>query len=139
MFVDRLLLWLHIGFAIFTIGPITAATMSTPRYIRAGEISVVRFLNRITRFYGLGSLLVFAVGLGLARGRFDQFWLSAAMTLFIVGLVLLLAIVEPDQRKAVKLLASKEEAHVQTGRIVAVSSAVSAIWLVILVLMIWQP
>ncbi len=34
-FTDRLVLWLHIGFAIFTIGPVTIAIMSTPRYIRA--------------------------------------------------------------------------------------------------------
>ncbi len=29
-FTDRLVLWLHIAFAIFTIGPISVAIMSTP-------------------------------------------------------------------------------------------------------------
>ena len=37
-FTDRLLLWFHIGFVVFTIGPVTIATMSTPRYIRAGNV-----------------------------------------------------------------------------------------------------
>src|SRR6266705_3148063 len=34
-FTDRLVLWLHIGFAIFALGPVTVAILSTPRYIRA--------------------------------------------------------------------------------------------------------
>ena len=49
---DRLLLFLHIGFAIFTLGPLTAATMSTPRYIRKRNVVVVRYLHRATRIYG---------------------------------------------------------------------------------------
>lgn len=141
MFVDHLLLWLHIGFAIFTIGPLTIAMMATPRYIRSQDVSVVRFLHRNTRLYGLLSLLVFLVGGGLASlgEGFSQAWLSISMTLFVVGLVLVFAIVEPDQRKALKRLQGNEEASVQTGRIGAVAGAVSAIWLVILVLMVWQP
>src|SRR3954465_553920 len=96
---DRLLMILHIGFAIFALGPITAATMATPRYIRRADASVVRYLNRATRIYGLLTLGIFLFGLLLAHGRFNQVWLSASMTLFIVALVLLL-IIERDQRKA---------------------------------------
>ena len=36
-FTDRLVLWLHIGFAIFTIGPVALAISSTPAYIRRRE------------------------------------------------------------------------------------------------------
>ncbi|MFC5181958.1 hypothetical protein [Actinomadura harenae] len=100
---DRLLLILHIGFAIFTLGPLTAATMSTPRYIRKRDITIVRYLNRTTAIYAFGSLGVFLFGLFLAEGKFAKFWLSASMTLFIVAL-LLLFIVERDQRKALRLL-----------------------------------
>lgn len=143
MFVDHLLLWLHIGLAIFTIGPLTVAMMATPRYIRGQDAGVVNFLHRNTRLYGLLSLLVFLVGAGLAGmgdgAGFAAPWLSISMTLFVVALVLIFAIVEPDQRKALKRLRGNEEAAVQTGRIGAVSGAVSAIWLVILILMVWQP
>jgi Ca2+/Na+ antiporter len=100
---DRLLLILHIGFAIFTLGPLTAATMASPRYIRLREVSVLRYLNRATRIYGLLVLGVFVFGLALADGDFAKVWLSASMTLFVVALVLLL-IVERDQRKAVHAL-----------------------------------
>jgi hypothetical protein len=101
--MERLLLFLHIGFAIFTLGPLTAATMATPRYIRRGDVVVLRYLTRVTRIYGLGTLGILLVGLFLAEGRFNQVWLSASVTLFAVALVLLL-IVERDQRKAAHLL-----------------------------------
>ncbi|MEV4001966.1 hypothetical protein [Actinomadura sp. NPDC049753] len=100
---DRILLILHIGFAIFTLGPLTAATMSTPRYIRKRNVTVVRYLHRTTQIYGLGTLGIFLIGLGLAKGDLAEVWLTVSMTLFVVALVLLL-IVERDQRKAVHLL-----------------------------------
>ncbi|MDX6738560.1 hypothetical protein [Actinocorallia sp. A-T 12471] len=156
---DRLLLILHIGFAIFTLGPLTAATMSTPRYIRAGNTTVVRFLNRTTRIYALGALGVFLFGLIMARGRFAEVWLSASMTLFIVAWLLLL-VVERDQRKSLASLtdagagvtapgaekaASAErsagrvvDTKAEQGRIAALSGIIAVIWIVILVLMVWQ-
>ncbi|MFB4313004.1 hypothetical protein [Actinomadura sp. 21ATH] len=160
---DRLLLLLHIGFAIFTLGPLTAATMATPRYIRARNVTVVRYLNRATRVYGLATLGVLLFGLFLARDRFDEVWLSASMTLFIVSLVLLF-IVENDQRKSAHLMETAaagesaaagtgdgdgeekpaaaartdDVAQVQRGRIAAISGVVALLWLVILVLMVWN-
>lgn len=142
MFLDKLMLLLHIGFAIFTIGPLTVATSLTPRYIRAKDVGVLKFLQRTTRIYGIGTALVFLAGLVLARDKFDQFWLSASMTLFIVAVVLLFGLVVRDQNKAVQTLSnedSEDDARVQTGRIASVSGVIAIIWLVILILMIWQP
>ncbi|WP_168220884.1 hypothetical protein [Actinomadura sp. WMMA1423] len=179
---DRILLLLHIGFAIFTLGPLTAATMSTPRYIRKRNVVVVRYLHRTTQIYGLGTLGIFLIGLGLAKGDLAEVWLTVSMTLFVVALVLLL-IIERDQRKAAHLLevaaaeaapaavparptaekagegaaeakAGAEEpaatgataepvtageiAQVERGRLAAMSGVVALIWLVILVLMVWN-
>ncbi|MEU8801421.1 hypothetical protein [Spirillospora sp. NPDC048819] len=183
---DHLLLFFHIGFAIFTLGPLTAATMSTPRYIRKRNVVVVRYLHRVTQIYGVGTLGIFLFGLLLAQGDLAEVWLSASMTLFIVALVLLL-IVERDQRKAAHLLevaaaesagveaqaaaagkpaategedgkdgkdredggdgAAEEKrpaaadgdiAQVERGRMAAISGVVALIWLVILLLMVWN-
>jgi hypothetical protein len=100
---DRLLLILHVGFAIFTLGPLTAATMATPRYIRRHDIAVLRYLTRATRIYGLGTLGIFLFGLFLAHGDLARVWLSASMTLFVVAFVLLV-LVERDQRRAIHAL-----------------------------------
>ncbi|GAB3986755.1 hypothetical protein GCM10029978_103070 [Actinoallomurus acanthiterrae] len=184
-----MLLTLHIGFAIFTLGPLTAATMATPRYIRRGEPGIVRYLNRVTRIYGLATLGIFLFGALLAHGQFSKVWLSASMTLFIVALVLLV-IVERDQRKAVhKLEVADAERHpaptpaeaapaeaaetvtaagdgpaaeaetgpgaetpgpvparaplgeiakVETGRVATISGVIALIWIVVLVLMVWN-
>lgn len=197
---DRLLMILHIGFAIFALGPITAATMASPRYIRRGNASVVRYLNRATRIYGLLTLGIFLFGALLAHGKFDKAWLSASMTLFIVAFALLI-IIERDQRKALRKIevaaaerravetepepepkteaeaaatappttvptdkpvaggeppeaerapkaaepqrrpasyAEREPARVETGRIATISGVVALIWIVVLVLMVWN-
>jgi hypothetical protein len=148
---DRILLILHVGFAIFTLGPLTAATMSTPRYIRARNTEVLRYLRLVTRIYGVGALGVFLFGLFLAEGQFDQVWLSASMTLFIVAVVLLV-VIERDQRKAISKLSggshhgkpAKGDAEIlvdtraEQSRVAALSGIVAVLWLVILVLMFWQ-
>lgn len=195
-FTDRLVLWLHIGFAIFTIGPVAIAISSTPRYIRRRDVPVLRYLTRITALFTIGSLLVLVLGivLGQLDHDFAHPWLTAAMTLFVVAIVLLLLIIR-DQRRAVRALtpgaghggaggaggpgeaarsldrvgagdsagsapepgaggASTEGvsqpvadgatlaadiASVERGRIAAMGGVVNLIWLVILVLMVWQP
>jgi hypothetical protein len=184
-FTDRLVLWLHIGFAIFTIGPVTLAVSSTPRYIRNRDLAILRYLTRITTIFTIGSLLVLLLGiiLGQLQHDFAHPWLTAAMTLFLVALVLLVLIMR-DQRRAIRALAPAGEAvpgqvaaaaepgaaapeeagqqqaagageamqqqphdatlaahiaSVERGRIAAMGGVVNLIWLVILVLMVWQP
>lgn len=193
-FTDRLLLWFHIAFVIFAIGPVTIATMSTPRYIRARNVGVLRYLSRMTRIFGAASLgvLLFGIIEGQSQHEMGKTWLTTSMTLFVVALVLLLLIMR-DQGKAIiavegSLAAAPEAAAVtapqagppaaesapadaavppgaeptaadvepapaaatttatrvlvatvERGRIASLAGVVSLIWLVILVLMVWQP
>jgi hypothetical protein len=188
-FTDRLVLWLHIGFAIFAIGPVTVAIISTPRYIRARNQTVVGYLYRTTRIYTLLSLGVLLFGLVLAQIHkdFSKPWLSVSLTLFVVAVVLLVIIMR-DQHRAIAALelaaaaeapaagtvpaaevvpvsaeehAADEEAaqdaepvrpnqpgspgvptahiaSVERGRIATMGGVVALIYLVILVLMIWN-
>ncbi|WP_031163263.1 hypothetical protein [Streptosporangium roseum] len=134
-----LLLWLHIGFAIFALGPVTAATMSTPRFIRAKDVNVLRYLHKTTRVYAIAAIGVFLFGLLLGREYLGKPYLSISMTLFIVAAVLLV-IVDRDQITAIRVLGNEnpdDDAKVQTGRIAALSGIMTLIWLVILVLMVW--
>jgi len=108
-FTDRLVLWLHIGFVIFTIGPVTVAIMSTPRYIRRRNLVVLKYIYRTTRLYSVLSLGVLVAGLILAQltKNLAKPWLTASMTLFVVTLVLLVLILR-DQHRAIAALEDAE-------------------------------
>lgn len=111
-FTDRLMIYLHVAFAIFAIGPVTIATMSSPRYIRTRNVVVLRYLLRITRIFGAVSLgvLIFGIAAGQALNKLGKAWLTVSMTLFVVALVLLVLIMR-DQRRAIAALeaAAKDE------------------------------
>jgi hypothetical protein len=200
-FGDRLVLWLHVGFAIFTIGPVTVAISSTPRYVRKRNLAVVQYLSRMTRVFTLLSLAVLIAGLFLAHidKDFSKPWLAVSVTLFVVAIVLLVLIMRDQHRAIGALQAAGPEprpaaadgtavpaegaeaeapagsvagtgtgpvaglgagagaaatagtppdrpapggaahlAAVERGRIATMGGVVSVIWLVILVLMVWN-
>ena len=180
-FPDRLWVWLHVAFVIFTIGPVAIAILSTPRYIRTRNVAVLRYMLRTTRIFGTASLGVLAFGIVAAQSlhKLESSWITTAMTLFVVSLVLLVLIMR-DQRRAVVALETASErealttanpagakgtppataaqdghddapdaqaipvatpvhaASVERGRIASLAGIVTLIWLVILVLMIWN-
>jgi hypothetical protein len=106
-FTDRLVLWLHILFVIFTIGPVTIAIMSSLRAIRTRNIVLLRYLLTMTRIFSVASLGVLIFGIILAQQQNDlgQAWLAVAITLYVVALVLLVLIMR-DQRRAIAALQS---------------------------------
>ena len=106
-FTDRLMIWLHVAFVIFTIGPVTIATLSSPRYIRTRNVAVLRYMLRTTRIFGFASLgvLAFGIAAGQALHELSAPWITTAMTLFVVSFVLLLLIMR-DQRRAIAALES---------------------------------
>lgn len=112
-FADHVILWLHVAAAVFTIGPGTAAIMSTPRYIRKRNAVIVGYLFRTTRIYSVATLLTLVFGLVLTgmTHRFSQWWISVSLTLFVVAFVLLMIILR-DQRRAITALDAAEGAAV---------------------------
>src|SRR5579859_4529191 len=109
-FADHAVLWLHLVAAIFTIGPGTAAIMSTPRYIRRQNTVLVGYLYRTTRIYSIAALLTLIFGAVLAglTHKFSQWWISVSLTLFVVAFVLLLLIIR-DQRTALTALTTADD------------------------------
>ena len=140
---------------------------------------MLRYLLRTTRIFGTASLGVLAFGIVAAQSlrKLSASWITTAMTLFVVSLVLLVLIMR-DQRRAVVALETAGErealatantagtagtapgarddhddapdaqaipvtqpahaASVERGRIASLAGIVTLIWLVILVLMIWN-
>jgi hypothetical protein len=114
-FTDRLVLALHIAFVIFTIGPVTAAIMSTPRAIRTRNVGVLRYLLLTTRIFGAASLgiLVFGIILGQSQKDLGKAWLTVSITLFVVALVLLVLIMRDQRRAIAALTAASQETPAQ--------------------------
>ena len=110
-FADHAILWLHVTAAVFTIGPGTAAIMSTPRFVRKRNTAVVGYLFRTTRIYSFAALLtlVFGVVLTGMTHKFSQWWISVSLTLFVVAFVLLVLVLR-DQRKALAALEAADRA-----------------------------
>jgi len=179
-FTDRLVIWLHVAFVVFSIGPVTIAILASPRSIRHRNVPVLRYLLRTTRIFGAATLGVLAFGIVAAQQlkKLSASWVTTAMTLFVVSLVLLVIIMR-DQRKAVVALETAAEhealatantgpvatqrdgdvpdapdaqaiplgsapaspahvANVERGRIASMAGITTLIWLVILVLMVWN-
>jgi hypothetical protein len=111
-FPDRLMIWLHVAFVIFTIGPVTIAILSSPRYIRTRNVAVLRYMLRTTRIFGFATLgvLAFGIAAGQALHKLSAPWITTAMTLFVVAFVLLLLIMR-DQRRAVVSLETASESE----------------------------
>jgi hypothetical protein len=114
-FSQHLVLWLHVAFVIFTIGPATMAIMSTPRYIRKRDFRILRYLTRMTLIFGIGTLGILIAGIVLSSmiGKAAKPWIIVSETLFVVSL-LLLGLIHRDQRHAIKALeaAADTAAHV---------------------------
>lgn len=116
-FADHAILWLHVTAAVFTIGPGTAAIMSTPRFVRKRNTAVVGYLFRTTRMYSIAALLTLIFGLVLTgmTHKFSQWWISVSLTLFVVAFVLLVLVLR-DQRKALAALEAADRAEAQVDR-----------------------
>ena len=125
-FTDRLIVWFHIGFVIFTIGPVTIATLSSPRYIRTRNLVVLRYLSRMTRIFGAASLgvLLFGIIAGQSLHDITKVWVTVSMTLFVVALVLL-ALIMRDQHRAIVALEGAEVPVVSGSESGSVESTVS--------------
>jgi hypothetical protein len=108
-FPQHLVLWLHVAFAIFAIGPVTLAVSSTPRYIRHGDVRVVRYLSRITFVFTIICLGVLIAGMFLAQMLSESAkpWVIISATLFLVAILLLVLIIR-DQRRAIKAMEAEE-------------------------------
>ena len=125
-FADHAVLWLHLVAAIFTIGPGTAAIMSTPRYIRRQNTVLVGYLYRTTRIYSIAALLTLIFGAVLAglTHKSGQWWVIVSLTLFVVAFVLLVLIMR-DQRNALTALTTADDTVAAVGSETVRSSPVA--------------
>ena len=135
----RAVLVIHVGLAIFVVGPLVAAANQAARALRGGSGDTVRLVARSVTVYGWASLLVGIVGFGLVRDRFSfsDGWLIASIALFVLASVLVLALLAPMLRGAT--VGGGRDSAALAPRAAAVAGVASLCYVVITVLMVWQP
>jgi len=137
------LLVLHVVLAIFLIGPIATAINQGARALLGGDAGGLRLLARTTTIYGWASLLVALFGSALVRDdyghSFSDGWLIASIVLFLVATALVVGVLSPLLRGAVRTATAGGPTRTLAPRAAAVSGIASLCYVVIAVLMVWQP
>ena len=137
------MLTLHVVLAIFLIGPLVSAANQVPRALRDGDAGALRLLARTVTVNGWASIAVAVLGLGLVQRRygneFTDGWLIVSILLFVVATLLVVLLLAPLLRGATGQAAGGGSTARLAGRAAAVAGASSLCYVVIAILMVWQP
>jgi uncharacterized membrane protein len=145
--VHKLILALHLLFAIFAIGPLVHSATTASRGVRQGDAGAVATSARMARVYGYASVLVVVAGFGSIQKNRESFsdtwiWLSAVLWLVAVGLVVGVQ-VPALERARTQLDAAAgggdPPARSLVGRVAAVGGTVGLIFAAIVFLMVYKP
>ena len=129
---------LHIVGAIFLVGPVAAAGMYAPRYVRAGDPSALKLIRRITVGFGVGTLVVGLLGFGLVTGDGPgwQAWVIASILLWAVASALTLGVLVPTLDKALDASDSGAPTDVLIPRVLLGGMLPAVLYPVVAVLMV---
>ncbi|KAA9111296.1 DUF2269 family protein [Microbacterium rhizomatis] len=148
--MDTLISILHIGTAVFIVGPMAILPMTGLRALRAGNAGQVRTLAKSTMILTWLSLLTFVFGFGamsLADPKygltFTTPWILWSSILYVIAFVATMFVVVPQLTKAAAELDAGSVADGAKpsgyGAIAAASGVSSLLLVAVVVLMIWKP
>ena len=143
----KILLALHLLFAIFAIGPLVHAATTAGRGVRTGDGAATASSSRVLTIYSYASLLVVITGFGLMSTKrnghtvaeFAQAWIWLSAALWLVAVALLLGLVVPTLDRATERIGNQESVAPLTARIVAGGGVTGIVFAVIVFLMVYQP
>lgn len=132
--MDNVLLIGHVLATVLFVGATTVAMAMFPRLVaQPGQAPAARVLHRITRVYGVLSLLVPAFGFALALRDdvLDTPWVGASILLTFVAALLVWRIVTDQSQALIAPPGSR--------RLPMVTGLFALTWVVVLVLMVAKP
>ncbi len=150
MFMDTVIVVLHVLAAVFVIGPMAILPMSAMRSVRSGDGAAVLTTARSTMVFSLASLAVALFGFG-ALGMAPKSdglsvatpWVLISIILYAVALALNLLAVVPALRSAGEHLQESATAETLGGndyrRIAMTSGVVTLLLVAVTVLMVVKP
>jgi hypothetical protein len=143
----KIMLALHLLFAIFAIGPLVHAVTTAGRGIRQGDAAATAGSARVARIYAYASVLVVVFGFGLMSAKedgkkvaeFSETWIWLSALLWLIAVAVALAVIVPTLDRATAAIAKQESVVALTGRVAAGGGAVGVIFAVIVFLMVYKP
>ncbi len=146
----KLLLGVHVLFAVFAIGPLVHAATTAGRGVRKGDAVATAASARMLKIYSYVSVLVVIVGMALMSvdspvkkgekvGEIGDLWIWLSLVLWLAGVALALGVIVPSLNKVTALIGEQQSVVTQTGRVAAAGGVVGVIFAVIVFLMVYRP
>jgi hypothetical protein len=147
--VFKILLALHLLFAVFAIGPLVHGATTAVRGVRTSDATAMTSSARMLRIYAYASLLVVVAGFALAStkspsthkdvAQFSDTWIWLSLLLWAVAVALVLAVLAPGLRAATAALGRQEPITAFRARIAAAGGTAGVLFAVIIFLMVYRP
>jgi hypothetical protein len=143
----KILLALHLLFAIFAIGPLVHAATTAGRGVRTGDGAATASSARVLKIYSYASLLVVIAGFGLMSAKrhgqkvaeFSEPWIWVSALLWLAAVALVLGLVVPTLDRATELIGTEQSVAPLTAKVAAAGGVVGIVFAVIVFLMVYQP
>jgi uncharacterized membrane protein len=141
--MEKLLITVHVLFAVFAIGPLAHAATTAARGVRSGDGAAVATSARTVTIYGYLSVVVAIIGMGLVQPKyqhsFGDTWVWLSLVLWVVATALVFALLLPSLKGAATALASGASATALAGRVAAAGGIIALLYAVIVALMVYKP
>jgi len=145
----KIMLALHLLFAVFAVGPLVHAATTAARGVRTGDAAATASSSRVLKIYSYASILVIVFGFALMSSKspygkheqvaeFSEPWIWVSALLWLVAVALVLGVIVPTLERATAL-AGSEPASSLSARVAATGGIVGIIFAVIVFLMVYQP
>jgi uncharacterized membrane protein len=137
----KILLALHLVFAVFAVGPLVGAATTAARGLRSGDAVATAGAARILTIYSYASVVVVILGMGLMSAKppfgnadhvadFGDTWIWLSVLLWVVTMALTLGVVVPGL---------KANAQAAAARVAAAGGIVGLCYAAIVFLMVYRP
>lgn len=144
------MLALHLLTAIFAIGPLVGAATTASRGLRKADASATASAARTLTVYGYASVVVIIFGFGLMSAtspythkhvaEFSESWIWISLLLWALSLALIFGLIVPALKQATATIGGGgASVDSLTPRVAAGGGAIGLIYLVIVILMVYQP
>ena len=143
----KILLALHLLFAIFAVGPLVHAATTAARGVRTGDGAATASSSRVLRVYSSASVLVVLIGFGLMSvkrhgktiAEFGDTWIWLSALLWFVAMGIVTGALVPTLDKVTEKIGKQESVVTLTSRVAALGGVVALIFAGIVFLMVYKP